>query len=67
MMLTTKKICLLCVEQEVAKLLSMCLDLGLELETRRDVYNLIQISGLSSNYPDPQFIENVIDAFLYVT
>ena len=56
--------CLLCVQQEVAKLISICLELGLELKTREDVWNLIHISEYSSLYKDSAFVENVIDAFL---
>ncbi|MFW9848261.1 MAG: hypothetical protein ACFFF4_03930 [Candidatus Thorarchaeota archaeon] len=56
--------CLLCVDQEVAKLISLCLELNLELKSREDVRNLIRISGYSYLYNDPVFIERVIDAFL---
>ncbi len=58
--------CIFCVEQEVAKLLSLCLDLGLELTTRADVRNLIMVSEYSPQYKDPAFIESVIDVFLEV-
>lgn len=56
--------CFLCVEQEVAKLISLCVELNLELKTREDVRNLIHISGYSYLYNDPLFVERVIDAFL---
>jgi len=61
---TSEATCLLCVQQEAAKLISMCLDLGLELKTREDVLNLIIVSGYYSLYRDPAFVENVIDAVL---
>ena len=61
---TTEETCLLCVQQEVAQLISLCIDLGLDLKTREDVRNLIMVSEYSPLYKDPAFIESVIDAFL---
>ena len=58
------KLCWLCVEQEVAKLLSVSYDLGIDPKTRDDVRNLIRISNYSSLNEDILFIENVIDAYL---
>lgn len=55
-----------CVEQEAAKLLAICLDLQLDLNTRESVRNLIRINGLASKYPYPGFIELVIDRFLEI-
>jgi hypothetical protein len=60
----SEETCLLCVQQEAARLLSMCLDVGLELKTREDVMNLIVLSGHSYLYKDPAFVEEVIDTFL---
>jgi hypothetical protein len=61
---TSEETCLFCVQQEAARLLSLCLDLGLELKTREDVMNLIILSGYSNFYKNPAFVEEVIDAFL---
>ena len=58
------KLCWLCVEQEVAKLLSVSYDLGIDPKTRDDVRNLIRISNYSSLNEDILFTENVIDAYL---
>lgn len=60
----TDQACLLCVQQEAARLISLCIDLGLDLKTRDDVRNLIMVSEYSSLYKDPAFIEGVIDTFL---
>ncbi|MFW9910563.1 MAG: hypothetical protein ACFFEF_18555 [Candidatus Thorarchaeota archaeon] len=59
--------CLLCVEIEVAKLISLAIDLGIEPKNREDVWNLIRISDYSSVTEDMMFIENVIDAYLEST
>lgn len=56
--------CELCVQLEVAKLLSLSMDLGIEPKTREDVLNLIRISDYSSLNEDLMFIEDVIDAFM---
>ena len=56
--------CLICVEMEVAKLLSLSIDLGFEPETREDVLNLIRMSDYSSTNADPNLIQDVVDAFL---
>jgi hypothetical protein len=64
---TSEETCLFCVQHEVARLLSMCLDLNLELKTREDVMNLIHLSGYSSFYKDPAFTEEVITVFLEQT
>ena len=61
---TTDETCLLCVQQEAARLISLCIDLGLYLKTREDVRNLIMVSEYSPLYRDPAFIEGVIDTFL---
>lgn len=61
---TSEETCLLCVQQEAAKLISICIDLGLELKTREDVLNLMIVSGYYSLYRDSAFVENVIDAVL---
>jgi len=61
---TSEDTCLLCVQQEAAKLISICVELGLELKTREDVLNLMIISGYCSLYRDNAFVENVIDAVL---
>lgn len=58
------KPCWLCVEQEVARLLSVSLDLGIDPKTRDDVRNLIRVNNYSSLNEDIVFIENVIDAYL---
>jgi len=58
------KLCSLCVEQEVVRLLSMSLDLGIDAKTRDDVRNLIRVNNYSSLNEDIVFIENVIDAYL---
>jgi hypothetical protein len=63
---TTEETCLLCVQQEVARLISLCMDLGLELNTREDIRNLILVSEYSSQYKDALFVESVIDAFLEI-
>ncbi len=63
----TEETCIFCIEQEVAKLLSLCFDLGLELTTRQDVRNLILVSEYSPLYRDPAFIESVIDVFLEIS
>ncbi|MBD3408241.1 MAG: hypothetical protein GF411_19115 [Candidatus Lokiarchaeota archaeon] len=59
-------VCVLCVEQEAARILAICLDLNLDLNTREDVKNLIRINGLASKYPYPGFVELVIDRFLEI-
>jgi hypothetical protein len=64
---TSDETCLFCVQQEAARLQSLCLDLGLELKTREDVMNLIILSGYSSFYKDPAFVEEVITTFLEQT
>ncbi|MDF1539494.1 MAG: hypothetical protein P1Q69_11395 [Candidatus Thorarchaeota archaeon] len=56
--------CPLCVELEVAKLLSSSIELGIEPKTREDVLNLIRMSNYSSLNEDIIFIESVIDAYL---
>ncbi|MFW9977201.1 MAG: hypothetical protein ACFFEJ_03785 [Candidatus Thorarchaeota archaeon] len=56
--------CALCVQLEVAKLLSLSMDLGIDPKTREDVLNLIRISDYSSLNEDILFIESVIDAFM---
>ncbi len=61
---TTDETCLLCVQQEAARLISLCMDLGLDLKTREDVRNLIMVSEYLPLYKDPAFIESVIDIFL---
>ncbi|MFX1483133.1 MAG: hypothetical protein ACFFCP_08085 [Promethearchaeota archaeon] len=61
---TDGEICLLCIQQEATRLISICLELGLELKTREDVMNLIRISSQSYLCKDSEFIERVIDAFL---
>ncbi len=61
---TTDQTCLFCVQQEAARLISLCIDLGLDLKTREDVRNLIMVSEYSPLYKDPVFIESVIDTFL---
>lgn len=54
-------------EIEVAKLISLAIDLGIEPKNREDVWNLIRISDYSSVTEDMMFIENVIDAYLEST
>ncbi|MFW9849911.1 MAG: hypothetical protein ACFFF4_12300 [Candidatus Thorarchaeota archaeon] len=56
--------CWICVEQEVAKLISLSIDLGIEPKTRDDVRNMIRMCDFSSINEDPIFTENVIDAYL---
>lgn len=51
-------------EQEVAKLISLSIDLGIEPKTRDDVRNMIRMCDFSSINEDPIFTENVIDAYL---
>ena len=56
--------CALCVQLEVAKLLSLSMDLGIEPKTREDVRNLIRLKDYSSLNEDLMFIEEVIDAYM---
>ena len=58
------EICIFCVQQEAARLLSLCLDLNLDLKTREDVKSLVTLSGYSSYYKDAAFVEQVIDELL---
>lgn len=64
---TAEETCLLCVQQEVTRLQSICLDLGLELKTREDVMNLIVLSGHNYLLKDRAFVEDVIETFLEQT
>jgi len=61
---TSEETCLLCVQQEAARLLSICLEMGLDLKTREDVMNLIALSCYSYLCKDPVFVEEVVNAFL---
>jgi hypothetical protein len=56
--------CLICVQQETTKLISLCIELGLELHTSEDVKNLILVSSYGPDYKDPEFVERVIELFL---
>ena len=56
--------CELCIEQEVARLLSLSLDLGIDPQSREDVRNLIRMFDYSSLKEDKSFVENVIDGYL---
>jgi len=60
----SKDTCLICVQQETIKLISMSIDLGLELNTREDVRNFILVSCYTRDYKKQTFVEEVIDAFL---
>jgi len=61
---TEDESCIFCVEQEATRLVSLCVELGLEPQNREDVLNLIKISGFCSRYRDQAMLENVIDAVL---
>ncbi|MHA2424989.1 MAG: hypothetical protein ACXAEF_09395 [Candidatus Thorarchaeota archaeon] len=56
--------CKLCVDQEVARLLSLSMDLGIEPQSREDVRNMIRMFDYSSLKEDKTFVENIIDAYL---
>ena len=56
--------CILCVELEVARLLSLSIDLGIEPKTREDVLNLIRMFDYSSLNEDRNLTESVVDAYL---
>jgi hypothetical protein len=60
----SRNTCLICVQQETTKLISLCIELGLDLRTSEDVKNLILVSGYGPDYKDPEFIERVIELFL---
>ncbi len=57
-------ICLICVQQETIKLISMSIDLNLELRTREDIRNFILISCYTPDYKNRDFVEAVINAFM---
>ncbi len=59
--------CLICVQQETTKLISLCIDLGLDLHTREDVRNLILVSCYSLDYKDKKFVEKVIESYMSLT
>ena len=56
--------CKLCVEQEVARLLSLSMDLGIDPQTKEDVRNMIRMFDYSSLKEDKEFVEDIIDAYL---
>ena len=55
---------MICVQQETTKLISLCIELGLDLHTSQDVRNLILVSCYGPDYKDPEFVERVIELFL---
>ena len=61
---TEKETCILCVQLEAAKLISLCVELGLELKNDEDVLNFIRVNGLCSLYRDRNMLENVINTVL---
>ncbi|MGY5859422.1 MAG: hypothetical protein RTU63_08625 [Candidatus Thorarchaeota archaeon] len=60
----SQEICMTCVQTESIKLISMCLDLGLDLRTREDVRNFILVSCYTPDYKNQMFVEAVINAFM---
>lgn len=60
----SKDTCLICVQQETTRLISLCIDLALDLHTREDVRNLILVSCYTPAYKDQKFVEEVIESFM---
>ncbi|MHA1908341.1 MAG: hypothetical protein ACW98Y_13665 [Candidatus Thorarchaeota archaeon] len=56
--------CELCIEQEVARLLSLSMDLGIDPQSRDDVRNMIRMFDYSALKEDKTFVEDIIDAYL---
>lgn len=57
-------ICLICVQQETIKLISMCIDLNLDLRTREDIRNFILVSCYTHDYKNRDFVNAVINALM---